>query len=190
MISTDLIIVAINNNYTACCKDEIVYLYNNVSQIDIIRNIFKYDVIKITSKHPSLIEDIISGPCNNCYYIGDIITNRRVRCLINNEIIEQGYHPKLDKRAIKIALIMKKYLTDECPPIFNKKRNNYLLYLTACNNILSLKGPLTYKEIIERLSQYSYLKEINPETTIKALIKAGSLKENSNLIMLPDQEIK
>ncbi|CAH6418464.1 Hypothetical protein HVR_LOCUS165 [uncultured virus] len=102
-----------------------------------------------------------------------------------------------------VSLIMSKYkdIADKGGPegkakkskksYFNKRRDCYLLYLTAFNDILSYRGPTKFVDLIAQVRKYSFLcrTKMSPGYALDGLIKVGALSNNAytSTISIPDQ---
>jgi len=199
-----MVSVNYNDKYTAfAIDDSTVFVYPNLQRRDNIIEIFQAtDLTKLISKPLSAVKLYLKGSnCNNCEHISAYISkkgNPRIIPDMKKEIIDQNMVESLSDRAAKVALIIMKYKIDADKTIkpvkkslFNKKRDCYLIYLTAYNDILSTYGPLRFTELTRKVRDYPYLcrMRLHPALALEGLISVGALSNDptTTLISIPDQ---
>lgn len=199
--------VAYNNEYTAFAIDATtVFVYSNAIGRNAIIEIFKDPtILKLISRPAPTLKGLLRGnSCENCknisVYINDV-GDPRVVPEMKQAIMNQDKEILLSDRAAKVALIMMKYKTDADvtgkPPkkpkksYINKKRDCYLLYLTAYNDLLSRYGPMRFIDLTRRVREYPYLCRVglHPAMALEGLVKVGALVSDPKraLISIPDQ---
>lgn len=199
--------VAYNNEYTAFAMDDVtVFIYPNEITRDVIIEIFKdISVLKIISRPAPTLKRLLRGNnCENCKNISAYINevgDPRVISEMKQNIMNQDNERSLSYRAAKVALIMMKYkieadVTGKPPKkpkksYFNKKRDCYLLYLTAYNDLLSRYGPMRFIDLTHRVREYPYLCRVglHPAMALEGLVAVGALSSDPRraLISIPDQ---
>lgn len=209
LVST--ITATFNVEYTAFASDEkTVFIYPNNSLWSNITGIFRdAGLFKLVSKPLVAVNLFLKGiNCENCQHISDYLIEKEESRLvpkIKQEIIDQGKIESLPDRTAMVALIMMKYkikvdkfATKKKKKVkknkkshFNKKRDCYLLYLTAYNDILLRYGPLRFMDLTRKTKNYPYLcrMKLSPAMALEGLIKVGALSNEANttLVSIPDQ---
>ncbi len=201
---TNIVTINYNDHYTAIAIDgSIVFVYLNGANGNDILEIFRANnLIKLISKPLSAVQLFIgANNCINCEHISKYITNKGNSCLISQmkkDIIDQEKIESLSDRAAKVALIMMRYKIEadkikngDKKALFNKKRDCYLIYLTAFNDILSTYGPLRFTELTRKVRNYPYLcrMKLHPAFALEGLISVGALSNDpaTALVSIPDQ---
>lgn len=206
---TGTIVIAMNEEYTAIAIDpNTAYVYTNATTFPYLLEIYgDQKVTKIVSKPIEFVKRLTGGICNDCVHISNYMHKLGDSRSISNmklEIMNQDQEKTLSFRATNIAFIMMRYKLHADAfkrqpkqtgrrrgSFFNKKRDCYLLYLTAYNDILSQNGPAQFTTLINKVKEYSYLCRISisPAFALEGLIKVGALNSDSTttLISLPDQ---
>lgn len=198
--------VAFNVEYTAFATDlNTVFIYSNkISKSYIIEIIRDSNIVKLISKPIGVIKVFTHGEYQNCDHIGDYINrvgDPRYIPDMKLEIMNQNKEKELNIRAANVALLIMKYKlkADEVSnnpkkeekSFFNKKRDCYLLYLTAYNDILSRMGPMKFTDLTVKVREYSCLcgTNLHPAMALEGLIKTGALNSNTMnaLVSIPDQ---
>lgn len=200
------ITVAFNNDYVAFAMNtDIVFVYPNDIARNVINDVFQSsNIVKLISKPLISLKSYLRGiVCRNCQHISAYINEiggSRMIPEMKQEIMEQDVILSLRDRAAKIALIMMAYklAADRSLPkqpkqkksYFNKKRDCYLLYLTAYNDLLSRYGPMKFIDLTRKVREYSYLCQmtLHPALALEGLIKVGALSNDSQtaVISIPD----
>jgi hypothetical protein len=215
---TNPVTVAVNDSFTAFAVDPMtVFVYSNTQLImSILQDI---NIVKLVSKPIPAIKSIY-GDIKNCTHISDYIINKlkgqsswMMVNRMNLEIMEEGNHLEIDRStnqirptqslsqtAANVALIMMKYKTQANRTIdvksekstFNEKRDCFLLYLTAYNDLLSRYGPMKFTDLVRRVKDYPQLcrTNMNPVMALKGLIESEALMTDpeSTLIFIPEQQ--
>jgi len=203
-----IIAVAFNKNYVAFSPDDKTsFVYPTKEFWDDILTIFQdSEIIKLISKPiPSLRLFMNGENFNNFQHISQYMTNNgdnRSIPEMKREIMEQTEVTDIKQRTALIALIIMKYKISADffksnttksikKSLFNKRRDCYLLYLTAFNDILISNGPLTFINLANMVKSYPYLCRIglNPYMALDALIKVGalSINQDTTIVSIPDQ---
>lgn len=201
------IAVAFNKEFTAFSPNSTtVLIYPNNITWNSIKDIF-YDssVTKLIMKPTMALTNFLKkSPYNNVEHLSTYLNQRgESRSIIDlkHEITNKDEILSLDERAGAVALAMSHYreLADNAikkpkkskKSRFNQKRDCYLLYLTAYNDILSRYGPLKYIDLIARVRKYPFLcrTKMTPGFALEGLIKVGALIINvsTTMISIPDQ---
>ena len=203
----NVIAASFNKNYTAFSPDPTtVFVYPTKELWSYIITIFQDPaLIKLISKPAPALKSFLNGNiCANCQHISDYLNQRGASRSISEmkrEITEQDSITDNTTRTGSVALIMMKYKliadnTEKKPKkekksFFNKRRDCYLLYLTAFNDALVRNGPLPFVTLANTVKTYPYLCriKINPFMALEGLIKVGalSLERNSTIVFIPDQ---
>lgn len=199
--------LSFNPNYTAFAIDtKTVFVYENNTSMQYIREILESsNIAKLSSKPLASLKSYFKNiNCNNCTNIGSYITQKgdsRDVPEMKLQLIDLDTIELLSDRAAQGALIVMKYKIDTDkkgkPPkkqkvsYFNKKRDCYLLYLTAYNDLLSLYGPMNFMTLVTKVRDYKYLcrTSLHPAAALEGLIKAKALISNprTTIITIPDQ---
>jgi len=204
---TGSVTVGINQEFTGFAIDKkTVIIYRNKKHMKYIAKIFNNDRIeKIITRPLGAIKNLIGEnligknlieECNMCKYIGDCVNSKRSLYQMKLEIIEQGKEKEDNKRAGNVALIAMKYKMEQetetnkigkekcMDTIFNKKRECYLIYMTAYNDILSRDGLMKYTDLTVKVMEYKdiSMSELHPAMALEGLIKTGALKYVSEFI--------
>ena len=199
---TNIITVGFNKDYTAFAIDtKTIFVYPNklLSTVAIFSDA---SIMKLISKPIAALRIFLHGErCENYQHISNYLKcNLRDIFNMKQEIMDQGNVISLSNRAANVALIMMKYKIIEDnrnkslqinKSLFNNKRDCYLLYLTAFNDILSHYGPLKYTDLTKRIKLYPYLcrVKLHPAMALEGLISVGALSNDSktSIISIPDQ---
>jgi hypothetical protein len=198
--------VAFNDEYCAFAIDtDTVFVYIIDTTLDYILAIFNdSNIVKYFSKPFGAIKLFTDGKYQNCLHISRYLSNkgnRRDIPKMKMEIMDQDKGNALNVFAADVAIVTFKYKleTDEIVKnqkkrskiLFNKKRDCYLLYLTAYNDILSRTGPMKFTDLTIKVRDYPYLckTKLHPAMALEGLIKVGSLNSDTitALVSLPDQ---
>lgn len=203
----NMVTVSFNKNYTAFGSDaSTTFIYPTKLLWSSITSIFQDPTLmKLISKPAPALKFFLNGIVyENCQHISDYMNQKgdhRSISEMKREITEQDNIQDLAERAGYVTLIMMKYKliadTAEKRPkkekksYFNKRRDCYLLYLTAFNDILIRNGPLSFVALANAVRTYPYLcrVKLNPSMALEALITVGalSLERNTTLVSIPDQ---
>lgn len=199
--------VSFNENYVAFSIDvKTVFVYPTKEfWTDIIEIFQDPEILKLISKPiPALRTFIGDEVFNNFQHISQYMTNNgdnRSIPEMKREIMEQTQVLDIKQRAALIALIIMKYKINSDivksnsnksikKSLFNKKRDCYLLYLTAFNDILITNGPLSFVKLTNMVKSYPYLCRIalNPSMALDGLIKVGalSINQDTTIVSIPD----
>jgi uncharacterized membrane protein len=203
----NIITVSFNKDYVAFSPDaSTAFIYSTRLLWNSIISIFQDPtLIKLISKPAPALKSFLGGVIfANCQHISDYMSQKGEQRSISEmkrEITEQDVIPQLSNRAGSVALIMMKYkliadVTHKTPKqqkksYFNKRRDCYLLYLTAFNDILVRNGPLRFVTLANIVKSYPYLCRIglSPFMALEGLIKVGalSLERDTTIVSIPDQ---
>jgi hypothetical protein len=204
---TGIIAVSFNRSYTAFSPDpKTAFVYSTKPLWSAIVKIFQdSSITKLISKPSPALKSFLGGvTCNKCQHISDYMSHKgdnRSIPEMKREIVEQDKIHDLKDRTGSIALIIMEYKTNadivannpkkEKKSLFNKRRDCYLLYLTAFNDILIRNGPLPFMRLVNIVKSYPYLCRvgINPSVALEGLIKVGALSSDrfSTIVSIPDQ---
>ena len=206
----NVVTVAYNNEYIALAIDNItVFVYprnQNVLLEDPIIEIFQDgSILKLISRPIQTLKSLLKGNiCENCknlsVYINDV-GDPRVVPEMKQVLMNQDNELSLSNRAAKVALIMMKYKIQadmmgkprktQRKLLFNKKRDCYLLYLTAYNDLLSRFGPMRFTDLTRKVREYPYLCRmgLHPAMALEGLVRVGALSSDPRraIISIPDQ---
>lgn len=199
--------VAYNSDYTAFATDATtVFVYSNATERNYIIEIFKDPkVLKLISRPAPTLKGLLRGnnyenTKNISVYINEV-GDPRVVPEMKQSIMNQDEEKSLSARAAKVALLMMKYKIEADvtgkpakkpkKSYFNKKRDCYLLYLTAYNDLLSRYGPMRFIDLTRRVRDYPYLCRVglHPAMALEGLVNVGALSSDPRraLISIPDQ---
>jgi len=207
IVSLRIVAVSFNDEYTVFVPNlSTIFIYSNKLSWSSILSIFENaNVVKLVSKPIMAVKSFLhDAPCNNCHHISDYINSygepRNIPAM-KQEIINQSNVISLADRAAQVAIIIMKYKIAADSPIkkpkeggrksyFNKKRDCYLLYLTAFNDILIRYGPLKFVDLTRRIGRYPQLcrSRLSAALALNGLIKVGALvnEKETSMIYIPE----
>jgi hypothetical protein len=203
---TDIVGVGFNQMYTVfSINATTAFVYPNNIGRNVVREIYRdSNIMKLISKPMGALKSHLRNiACVNCKHISGYIDEKgsaREIPEMKRELMELDIIRDMETRVAKVALIVMKYkeMADVASvdkkkkkSYFNKKRDCYLVYLTAYNDILSRTGPLRFAELIWRVHVYSYLcrTNIHPAYALDGLIALGALSidQNTTIVSIPDR---
>lgn len=203
----DAIGIAFDKLYTAFSTNATTaFLFPNNIGRNVMLEIYQNpDIIKLISKPIGALKSHLRGnKCENCKHISDYINEKgdtRDIPEMKRELMDLGAVQNMDDRVARVALTIMKYKTraditgkplkKPRKSFFNKKRDCYLLYLTAYNDILSRLGPMKFITLVSKVRGYPYLcrAKIHPAFALDGLIALGALSSDlrTSIISIPDQ---
>lgn len=194
--------VAFNSKYIAFgLSERKAFVYSNFTHRGIINDIIKNPrITKLISTPLCVLRQHAKSECKGCIHIiNRLDRNQRKISEMNTEMMEQNSEPSLFFRAANVSLIIMKYkkshqfASGNTRPharksCFNKKRDCYLLYLTAFNEIISLCGKIPFTELVAEVSKYPCLSRIkmHPMIALDGLVKIKALRSDGTFIYIPD----
>ena len=185
----DTVTVAFNDSYTAFVDDSLtvqVYSSNDSIIYEIMEN---SNITKYISAPIGLLKSR-GYICNNCTHINTYINNLRDVSELNHDIMNCDTILFLSDRAANVALLMMKYKiyvdNKKKEFYFNVRRDCYLLYLTAYNDIISRFGSMTFLELTNKVRSYPMLCRacLHPALALEGLIKLKALISDSETSMI------
>lgn len=205
---TDIVGVGFNQMYTVfSINATTAFVYPNNIGRNIVSEIYQNsNITKLISKPMGAFKTHLrSVECENCKHISGYIVEKgsgREIPEMKRELMGLDVIGDIEIRVARVALIVMKYkeIADAASientkkkrkSFFNKKRDCYLVYLTAYNDILSRIGPMRFAELIWRVHVYSYLcrTNIHPAYALDGLISLGALSidQNTTVVSIPDR---